>query len=338
VVNRAATSAADPVGHGTHIAGLIAGRSADGAHVGVAPDARVVGVKIADDRGMATAADLLRGLEWVHANRVARAIRVVSLSVTVGTPESYLTSPVAAAVERLWFDGVVVVVAAGNDGAARDTVWYAPANDPYVITVGCLDQQETAATTDDGLCFFSSRGRTQDGFAKPDVVAPGRKLVSTLAPGSAFARDYPERLADATHIRMSGTSMAAPVVAGTVALLLERAPTLTPDQVKWLLMRTERPYAGQADGAGATDAAAATRALASPLGRANQGIRPSQGSLLALSTLGGGLVGSLTSLVWDQTYWETGRWATHWETGRWAASDWTTGRWATGRWAEAPHD
>jgi serine protease AprX len=243
---------------------------------------------------------------------------------------------VAAAVEKLWFSGIVVVVAAGNDGTARDAVWYAPANDPYVITVGCLDENETRVTSDDGLCFFSSRGRTMDGFAKPDVIAPGRKLVSTLAAGSAFARDYPDRTVDGTYIRMSGTSMAAPVVAGTVALLLERYPNLTPDQVKWLLMSTERGYAGQVDGAGITDAyQVMQRAAGGSLGRANQGLRPSQGSLVAL--LGGILnptLSAVTALVDDAAYWETGRWRdTYWETGRWRESEWNTGRWR-----EAPYD
>jgi serine protease AprX len=334
VANPAATSPLDPHGHGTHIAGIIAGRSANGAYAGVAPDANVVMVKVGDDAGVAHTTDLLRGLEWVHQHRVARGIRVVSLSVTSSIPESYLTSPVAAAVERLWFDGIVVVAAAGNTGATLDAAWYAPANDPYVITVGCLDDGETAATADDGLCFFSSRGLTLEGRAKPDLVAPGRKVVSTLAAGSGFAAEFPERVVDRSYIRMSGTSMAAPVVAGTVALLLERYPNLTPNQVKWLLAATERTYPGQPDGAGAVDARRAMAAAAGPLSRANRGVIPSLG-ILTLDQIP--LVDGITSL--DAASWIAGKWvAGKWVAGKWQESYWQQSYWQAGKWVTAPQD
>jgi serine protease AprX len=329
VSNPAASGPVDGHGHGTHIAGIIAGRSRDGGYVGVAPDANVVMVKVADDAGAARTADLLRGLEWVHQNRAARGIRVVSLSVTSSVPESYLTSPLAAAVERLWFGGVVVVAAAGNAGAASDAAWYAPANDPYVITVGCLDDAETGAAGDDGLCFFSSRGRTLEGRAMPDVVAPGRKVVSTLAAGSGFARDYPDRVVDRTYIRMSGTSMAAPVVAGTVALLLERYPNLKPDQVKWLLMATERGYAGQPDGAGAADAYRAMDAAGGALGRANREQMPSLG-ILTLDEL---------PLLDGLLAFEAGKWvAGKWVAGKWQESYWQESYWRAGKWVTTPYD
>jgi serine protease AprX len=329
VVNPKATTTLDAHGHGTHIAGIIAGRSADGSYVGVAPDANVVMVKVADDSGWARTSDLLRGLEWVHKNRAARGIRVVSLSVTSSVPESYLTSPLAAAVERLWFGGVVVVAAAGNTSDVADAAWYAPANDPYVITVGCLDDGETGAPGDDTLCSFSSRGRTLEGQAKPDVVAAGRKVVSTLAADSGFAHDYPDRIVDRAYVRMSGTSMATPVVAGTVALLLERYPRLTPDQVKWLLTRTGRSYAGQVDGAGAVDAVRAMSAAGGSLGRANRDLIPSLGILTLDATL---LLDPVLSL-------EAGKWvAGKWVAGKWQESYWQRSYWVAGKWVTAPQD
>ena len=202
----------------------------------------------------------MRGLGWVYLNQTAQHIRVVNLSVGTTVPGSYAYSPTDAAVERLWSSGVTVVVAAGNLGSDPDAVSYAPANDPYVITVGCLDDNQTASTTaDDSLCPISSRGMTQDGFAKPDVIAPGRKVTSALAAGNpVLAQEFPDRItSDGQHLRMSGTSMAAPIVSGTVALLLERFPNLTPDQIKNILSSTALPYPGEPDHAGVVNAAAA---------------------------------------------------------------------------------
>jgi serine protease AprX len=323
ITNPRTRTGVDPNGHGTHIAGIVTGRHASGSYVGVAPDAAVIMVKIADDTGLATSADLMRGLQWVYDNRVARNIRVVSLSVTAGYPESYMTSPIAAAVEQLWFAGVTVVVAAGNDGAAEDAVQYAPANDPYVITVGCLDDNATTTPSDDSLCSFSSRGLTQDGQAKPDLVAPGRKVVSTLARTGEFAREFPDRVVDGTYVRMSGTSMATPVVAGTVALLLERYPRLTPDQIKWLLTTTERAYAGQADEAGALDAHAAMLTAGGAVGQANQGLTPSVGMLADDGTVS----------------WEAGKWsAGKWSAGKWSEVYWEAGKWSAVTWVSTTHD
>ena len=249
---------------------------------------------------------MLRGLQWVYDNRATYNIKVVNISSAVGTAESYKTSPIDAAVEQLWLNGITVVVASGNTGNAPDAVSYAPANDPFVITVGCVDDNLTATSyTDDSLCTFSSRGITQDGYAKPEVVAPGRHIVSSLSsPSSILAQELPDHVSsDGLHIRLSGTSMAAPVVAGAVALLLERVPSLTPNVIKGLLQSTSRNYPGQADSAGEIDAfSAVTNAATGISPTANAGLVPTAGINTATNTVG------WSSYYWDSYYWDSYYW------------------------------
>jgi serine protease AprX len=336
----------DNYGHGTHVASIVGSRSEDGRYIGIAPDARVLGVDVADDNGVAFESDLLRGLDWVYQHEKDQKIRVVNLSVGVGMPESYSTSPIDAAVERLWHDGLVVVAAAGNMGTASDAVFYAPANDPFVITVGCLDDNATPAPGDDTLCSISSRGRTEDGFAKPDVVAPGRKIVGALAAGHeklkvALAQQFNDRVTpDGQHIRLSGTSMAAPVVSGTVALLLERFPSLTPDQVKSVLTGSTHRYSGQSDNAGAIDALAALQAAAAGAFSASN---PGLANLPGMNPTAG--VGTVawdgarwTSAAWDGarwtgTFWDGARWTSaYWDGARWTGAYWDGARWTGAYW------
>lgn len=313
----------DKHGHGTHVAGIIKGRDPQGRYIGVAPDATVVAYDVADKDQQSSLRYLLRGLQRVYSSRSIANIRVLNLSVGVAIPEHYATSPVCAAVEQLWFAGITVVVAAGNRGSADDAVWYAPANDPYVITVGALDTADTIAAGDDGLASFSSRGLTQDGFAKPEIVAPGRRIAAPLAKRDAFlGKTFPERIVDGNYIRLSGTSMAAPIVAGVAALLLQRFPALTPDQLKWLLVGTARRYPGQADAAGVVDPFAAMRAADGPLGAANQGIRAAAGTPLPLRVTEGG------TQPWNASYWDASYWdASYWDASYWDASYWDASYW-----------
>lgn len=288
----------DNSGHGTHVAGIINGRDPLGRYLGVAPNANVLSVRVADETGVITTANLLDALQWVFNNRLLYNIRIINLSLSSSVPESYVTSPVDAAVEQLWLSGVVVVAAASNRGNAEDAAWYAPGNDPYVITVGALDDNQTPWTTDDSLAGFSGRGHTLDGYAKPEVVAPGRRIVAPLARGNVtFAREFPDRITDGAYIRLSGTSMSAPVVSGAIALILQRYPQLTPDQVKWLLMKTASAYPGQTDSAGMINLPRAMQTAASAwVGMANLGLIPGTGIAPGSSTL------------WGQGYWEQGYW------------------------------
>jgi serine protease AprX len=204
-----------------------------------------------------------------------------------------------------------------------------------VITVGALDHNETVSTADDSLASYSSRGKTEDGVYKPDLIAPGRKIVAPLAgPNVVLAQQLPDHIVDGTYLRLSGTSMAAPVTAGVVALVLQRYPNLTPDQVKWLLTNTARTYAGQADQASVVDPLAALkRAAWGNVGQANQGLVPSGGTLLSpVTTLLGGLLGG-SGLVADAGFWNAGFWnAGFWNAGFWNAGFWNAGFWNAGFW------
>ena len=252
VVDSNAGTAADRYGHGTDVAGLIAGNggyldSTDpiwGKYAGTAPDANLISIKISDDSGAATTLDAIYGLQFAVDHKAEYNIRVVNMSFRSTSAESYQTDPLDAAAEQAWFDGIVVVAAAGNLGTAPDAVSYAPGNDPYVITVGATDDQGQASRSDDVETSWSSRGTTQDGFTKPDVLAPGAHIVSTLAPGSAFASDCPTCIIGDEYFQASGTSMAAPIVAGIAADLIAAHPDWTPDMVKGAIVNTALPLSG----------------------------------------------------------------------------------------------
>jgi len=275
VTNPCATDANDHFGHGTHVAGLIAGNSLNspvkknlaGRYMGVAPRANLISVKVADDDGDTTVLDVIYGIQFAVDNKERFGIRVVNLSLSSTVAESYLTDPLDAAAESAWFSGLVVVAAAGNDGIAPDAVSYAPGNDPHVISVGAVDDRGTRNRDDDILAPWSSRGVSQDGFHKPDVLAPGLRLVSTLAIGSDFEKLCRRCIVGRAYFRLSGTSMSTAVVSGVAALLLEKRPGLTPNQVKGAMLSTLYNVPG-------TGAAVDALAALDGTGTANQGLRP----------------------------------------------------------------
>jgi serine protease AprX len=261
----------DPGGHGTHVAGIVAGSGArsDGEFVGIAPEANIVDVRVLSSTGGGRISSVVRGIEWVIAHRSVYNIRVMNLSLGAPVTASYRTDPLSAAAEIAWQRGIVVVAASGNGGPRRDTV-VSPGIDPYVITVGATDDGGTTSSGDDVLAFFSAWG-TAESNPKPDLVAPGRRIVSLRAVGSFMDTLFPDRVVTAangsTYLRLSGTSMSTPIVSGAVALLLEQRPDLSPDQVKALLVSTAQQY-GQdtastndaaADGSGLLDIAGAMR-------------------------------------------------------------------------------
>jgi len=288
----------DPGGHGTHIAGIVAGNGSrsGGEFIGIAPQANVVDVRVLGSTGSGRISSVIRGIEWVLAHRTAYNIRVINLSFGAPASLPYRADPMSAAVEIAWRRGLVVVAASGNGGPQRDTV-ETPGIDPYVITVGATDDRGTLGRGDDMLAWFSAWG-SPDSNAKPDLVAPGRRLVSLRVPGSALDMLFPDRVVvaqnGATYFRLTGTSMATAVVSGAAALLLQRRPDLTPDQVKALLVGTTQRYgedSGQvlpdpiADGSGLLDANAAVNATL--------GTTPTGGGLLS----GGLLFGTFQSVV-----------------------------------------
>jgi serine protease AprX len=254
----------DAFGHGTHLAGVIAGDDPASGFVGIAPRARLVSVKVADADGQTSLFQVLSGLDWVdqhHADPELN-IRVVNLSLGVDPGKAgYVRDPLAHAAETLWKAGIVVVAAAGNNGAS-DHGLDIPAADPYLIAAGALDTNGTLAAADDHVADFSSRGTSR----LPDLIAPGTGVVSLRVPGSALDTEFPKARVGARWFRGSGTSQATAVVSGLAALLLERRPGLAPDQVKALLTAGADTVGDPVAAAGAGRADAARSAtLATPL-------------------------------------------------------------------------
>jgi len=230
----------DDNGHGTHVAGIAcgSGHMSDGQHKGIAVDAGIIAIKILDDAGRGSSADVLAGLQWVADNKDKYNIRIANLSV--GTPDINKFDPLLAAVEYIWDMGIVVTVAAGNNGPESSSVT-SPGSSRKVITVGAFDD-ETISTDAFGeqIKDFSGRGPTRNCIIKPDILAPGSEIISVRSKSMSIkAQDASkERFVDDNYLRMSGTSMAAPNVCGAIALLLERSPTLKPDDIKYALAQT----------------------------------------------------------------------------------------------------
>jgi serine protease AprX len=255
-------SDADDYGHGTFVAGLIAGdgKASGGAYQGAAPDAKLLDVRVAKDDGSTSLIDVLRGLEVVAAKQKSLDIRVLNLSLSSGSPIPFQLDPLSQALEALWSHGIVVVVPAGNDGPTPGSI-SSPGSDPVLLTVGALDESATALHSDDAVADYSSRGPAPQGVAKPDLVAPGNHLISLRAPGSDVDVANPGSRIGTSYFRGSGTSMSTAITSGVVADLLDARPKLNPDQVKAIVTGSAYQASGLTDpdaaGAGGLDAAAA---------------------------------------------------------------------------------
>ena len=239
-------SAVDTYGHGTHVAGIVGGTGgqSQGTYTGVAPNVNLINFMVLDKTGSGTDSTVIAAINRAIQLRSQYNIRVINLSLGRPVFESYALDPLCQAVEQAWKAGIVVVVAAGNDGRnnSQNTNGYgtimAPGNDPYVITVGAMKTEGTASRSDDLIASYSSKGPTLlDHVAKPDLVAPGNLIVSVLGDGT-LPKNYKTNITDKAYFVLSGTSMAAPMVGGAAALLLQQNPNLTPDQVKARLMKT----------------------------------------------------------------------------------------------------
>ena len=265
----------DPNGHGTHVAGILVGtgsHSPNGRLAGVAPQANLVSVRVLDGTGHGLTSDVLAGLQWVLDNKTQYGIRIVNVSLGHPAYEAAAVDPLVQAVDALWDVGVVVVCSAGNGGRDGYVTISSPCNSRKVITVGASNDQRTPEVTDDTTTTYSSRGPTAiDLAAKPDLIAPGNRIVSLRAAGSYQDTLFPDRRVAADpsapevveYFEMSGTSMSSPIVAGTAALMLEQDPSLNPGTIKARLMLSARkPAVGDplVTGAGSLDILAALRA------------------------------------------------------------------------------
>ena len=238
----------DAYGHGTHMAGIIAGRDdavVPGSayakdttdFVGIAPDARIVNVKVADAGGAVDVSQVIAAIDWIVQHRTDNGlnIRVINLSFGTDSTQPYVLDPLAYAAEVAWKSGIVVVAAVGNDGANSLGV-ADPANDPYVIAVGAADTQGTVNAADDTVATFSSAG---NGVRNPDLVAPGVHIAGLRDPGSTIDQQYgATATVGSRFFRGSGTSQSTAIVSGAAALVLQQHPSYTPDEVKQLLMST----------------------------------------------------------------------------------------------------
>ena len=315
MVTPTAPESGDPGGHGTHVAGIIATNSP--TLKGIAPDADLASVRVLNADGDGRLSTVIRGLEWTIAHKRQLGIKVAVLAISGPPTTSYLINPLSAAVEVAWRAGIVVVTAAGNNGPAAGSVGV-PGNDPLVITVGAADDAGTPGRVDDTVASFSGRGPTHDGIAKPDLVAPGRRIVSLLARGSTLERLLPDHLESPSTLRLTGTSMATSVVAGGAALLLQQRPDLSPDAVKAILTGSAWKMAGvsrTAQGAGELDLVAALATRTPTPDEARQRGVPAAGllgGLLRLFTVPG------QDLHWNDLHWNDLHWNDlHWDDLHW---------------------
>ena len=348
----------DTYGHGTFVGGVIAGNGAasGGQYSGVAPAANLLSVKVAGADGSTDVSNVLAAIQWVVSYRSTYGVRVLNLSLSTDSTQTYRTDPFNYAVERAWDAGIVVVVSASNRGPLYGTV-SKPADDPLVVTVGAIDDRGTQGIGDDELPDFSSRGPTvPDGLTKPDVVAPGAHLMSLRSAGSTIDQEFPCTNQGAYH-RGSGTSFSAAAASGVAALILSRHPELQPDQVKYALTQTARRLSASSDplalGRGLVDAYAA--AINPPIGLANVGVVRSNGtgtldssrghvSVQTVQTPSTVVNGALTAQLilwdpggyfvgWSPTTWTVSTWAvTPWLPVRWADSDWSGRNWGGRNW------
>ena len=336
----------DEGGHGTHVTGVIAGSHSGWS--GVAPAARIASVRVIDASGRAMKSTVIQGIQWAVLNRKAYGIRVINLSLGAPATTSYTQDPLAGAVEFAWHAGIVVIAAAGNSGPTAGTI-QAPAYDPYVITVGAMDLNGTSTRTDDVLAFFSSRGPTIDGLAKPDVAAPGRKILSTRVRGSTLDMLFPDRRV-MNYLRLSGTSQAAAAVSGVVALMLSANPMMTPDQVKQQLMSSASKVAGydaNAVGAGSVNA---LEAVKYPSRNVRQSARPADSFAVAVLPLikgksplawkdpgynrGADSAGTpWSNVTWDNVAWDNVTWDNvAWDNVAWDNVAWDNVAWDNVTW------
>ena len=366
----------DTNGHGSHMAGIIAGRTpgADpknpkpGDFLGVAPDAGIVSVKVGDNTGAVDVSQVIAGIDWViqHKDTNGLNIRVLNLSYGTDSLQDYQIDPLAFAVERAWDAGIAVVVAAGNEGWSNRTGLANPAHDPYVIAVGGAEATSngfrTPSWTSSAQLVTKSTGGAETeslwddyalfgttGYAGrlPDLVAPGAHIESLRVPGSRVAIEHPEGFVSAEIFKGSGTSQSAAVVSGAVALLLDARPSLTPDQVKRLLIDGAAPinYAlPTAQGAGVVNVAASA-ALPAPKDAAQTWVRSTgRGSLEAsrgtqhVVVNGVTIVGevTVTGAPWSGASWTGASWSgASWTGASWTGASWSGASWSGASWTGA---
>jgi serine protease AprX len=322
------------------VAGIAAGEAP--GYAGVAPRADLVDLDVMDDRGMARTSDVIKACEWILENKESKNIRVANLSLHSSSVLSIRHHPLNKAVEKLWFGGVVVVAAAGNYGTPTGPsgVKHAPGNDPFVITVGAYDLEGSARIQNHDVPSWSAYGYTNEGFAKPDVVAAGRYMVGPAPVGATMGIERPDRIVAPGYLKLSGTSFAAPIVSGMAAQILARRPGWTPDQVKGAIMMSGRrmPDATLLEqGRGEVNlvrALAYTKA-ANPNAGLNRFVVADPAGDLMFD--GGAFYTAVTSDVgWDAAAWQDAAWSSAaWQDAAWQDAAWQDAAWQDAAWQDA---
>jgi serine protease AprX len=334
-------SPGDGRGHGTFVAGIAAGDYA--GHTGAAPGAKLVSLDVMDDQGMARTSDVIAAADWILTNKAKYGIRVANFSLHSSVANSFMYDPLDKAVERLWFSGVVVVAAAGNYGSAGGAsgVPFAPGNDPFVLTVGASDTGRSVSTNDDTAAPWSAYGYTLDGFAKPEVAAPGRYMVGPVPVSSTLYSERPDHIVEPGYMELSGTSFAAPIASGVAALILGKHPEYTPDQVKGALMLGAKAMPSAADlseGVGEINAGRSLDLQNPP--NPNLALN----AFLATDPSTGGRVFDQASWAskaksdasWASASWSAASWASaSWSAASWASASWSDASWASASWASS---
>jgi len=329
----------DGDGHGTFVAGIAAGGN-DG-YAGASPNSHVIPIRVMDDDGVARTSDVVAAAQWILANKDTYNIKVANFSLHSAAATHFYFDPLDRAVEKLWLNGVVVVAAAGNYGTAAGPsgVLYSPGNDPFVITVGAVDIGSAFGTLDDSVAPWSAWGRTEDGFAKPELGAPGRYMIGPVSNGK-LKQDRPDHVVSPDYMELSGTSFAAPVVAGAAAQLLALHPDWTPDQVKGALMLTANQSVGitnLAIGVGEVNAndAAAVDAPPNPNAALEQFLTNDPANGLVFNAPAW-IAAATVDASWSDASWSDASWgAASWAAASWADASWTDASWADASWADA---
>ena len=328
-------------GHGTFVASIAAGE--DTGYTGAEPHAKLVSLKVLDGNGVGRKSDVIAACDWILQNKSLYNIRVANFSLNTGG-DSIQYDALDRAVESLWLNGVTVVVAAGNYAVngQRSNVGYAPANDPFVITVGASDTNGTAGRGDDFAAPWSAWGYTQDGFFKPEVAAPGRHMVGAVPTGASLLTLFPTRVVAPNYMWMSGTSFSAPVVSGIATTILAKNPGWTPDQVKGAIMQTAiAPYGYNSAGALGVGVVKAGPAL-NAWGNANPNLGLNQFRFFD-STTGQYAFDAASwhdyaaaNASWNSASWNSASWnSASWNSASWSSASWSSASWADASWADA---